>query len=714
MCHAMSKSSKVFKAGTRTSNLALRQTRSTLDRIEAAVPGISFEMVHLSSPGDRDKNTDLRATPGNFFTEDLDQAVLDSVVDCAIHSAKDIPDEMPAGLDWVWLPWHEDPRDVIVLPSGMVMEDIPSSPRIGVSSQRREDYCKKTFPGAELLPIRGNMEERLDQLDSGQFDLLVTAAAAMVRLDLAHRISEHIPLSDLNTPAGQGWIAITFRADDIRFRRLRSLFVKSVTFVGAGIGDPGNITRSGAAVLSRCDVCLRDSLIPEGVMAHVPDSAEIVHVGKRMGAHSVAQASITDLIAFYAKQGKRVVRLKGGDPCIFGRLAEEVAGLEQNDLPYRVIPGISTLSVASAASGMLLTRRGVAKGFSVLTPRKAGGELSDISEKARLDLPLVFYMATKSIKAISEQLQDEGMSPDTPCAVIFDAGGTQQETVTATISTIDASLDSSDGPSRPGLVVVGEVASFAFDPSLGALRGQRVLLTCSDALQESASSSVLDLGGVPLSYPLIRLVADKDALPQLSSLDSHDWLIVTSPSSADILLKTMVSNGIDLRTLPRLMVTGRGTAREFEKHGIMIEAMPDSDFSTDAVIELASRVIEQGSRVFRARSAKAGPAVADALRANGMDVTDCIIYQNVPIEIDSLPSFDAVYFASSSAAETFLSTQSPSVLKDKLVVSIGRPTAQLLQEAGIDSIITPPISTTKSAIHSLAGCMVSQAMEEPA
>ena len=162
---------KKIKVGMRGSKLSVAQTSDSLARVKEILPCLDFKLVSISTPGDRDKKKDLRISPADFFTKDLDDALLAGKIDCAIHSAKDLPDPMPEGIDWFWLPWSEDARDVIILPKTKTAKlNRQSAMKIGVSSVRREEYCRKRFSDAELLPVRGNIEERIAQLDAGKFD----------------------------------------------------------------------------------------------------------------------------------------------------------------------------------------------------------------------------------------------------------------------------------------------------------------------------------------------------------------------------------------------------------------------------------------------------------------------------------------------------------------------------------------------------------------
>jgi hydroxymethylbilane synthase len=216
----------VFKAGMRPSQLSLKQSGTALARIEELCPNISFERVPITSVGDTDRTTDLRESPPDFFTRELDEALLRGDIDLAVHSAKDLPDPVPEGIESFWLPWREEPRDALVLARGRTVSDLPEDPVIGVSSERREEYSSRRFPKGIQKPIRGNIEERIAQVDDGTFDVAIIAAAALVRLGLEERVTEWIELDELEVPEGQGYLAITFRAGDPSMSALRDLFVK--------------------------------------------------------------------------------------------------------------------------------------------------------------------------------------------------------------------------------------------------------------------------------------------------------------------------------------------------------------------------------------------------------------------------------------------------------------------------------------------------------
>ncbi len=701
--------SEVFKVGTRSSPLAVLQTKAVITRLSACLLGSRWQAVALSTLGDRDQVTDLRQSPPDFFTRDLDEQVRSGILDCAVHSAKDLPDPVSEGLDWAWLPWCEDARDVLICPMGQGMDRMPPQGRIGVSSERREAYCFARFPEARLTPIRGTIEARLSQLDRGDFDLLVMAGAALNRLGLEQRITEWIPASVLSPPDGQGSLAMTFRAGDERFLKLRRLFVKSVTFAAAGAGSAGACTLESLAALKRCDICLHDTLFGHELMDLLPPTVKLIDVGKRAGAHSVPQNETTYLITRYARRGLKVVRLKGGDPGIFGRLAEEVEALDALGLPYRVLPGVTSLTAATSGTGMLLTRRGVSRGFTVMTPRKEGGAVGSVAADERMNLPLVFFMATSVAGEVARQLIEEGKSPQTPAAVVYGAGSDQAQVVSGTLATIEEQIKEA-GCGMAGLIVVGEAVNHRYR-HFGAFEGRRILLTASDALQDRAAALVSDFGGIPVCRPLIKLEVTSAALECVRKLTSYDWVVLTSPSAVRCFGELLKTARTDLRKVPKLVTCGGGTSRELWTLGLQADIEPKDGFSAEGLLKVVAPFMKDKPHILRLRSDKAGPALSESLRGMGAAVEDCLLYRNLPIQHASKPAFEAVFFASASAVEIYDQQWGAASLSDKFVVAIGKPTLAALARCGAKANLVPPEATVESSMTALAGHFVLQSFK---
>jgi uroporphyrinogen III methyltransferase/synthase len=666
----------------------------------------------MSSPGDHDHKTDLRVSDPDFFTRFLDDALRDGRIDCAVHSAKDLPYPVAEGLDWFWLPWREDPRDCVILRPGETAASLPAQPKVGVSSDRREEYSLRHYPNCVMKPIRGKIEDRIAQLDAGNVDILLMASAALNRLGLEDRITECIPLGELPSPTGQGYIAITFREGDARWQRIRSYFVHAVTFVGGGPGHPGLCTQAGIKALQNCEVCLHDALSAPELLAQVPTDAKIIDVGKRAGRYRISREALDAQIAEFARQGRRVVRLKGGDPGMFGRLPEETAALVAGRLPFRVIPGVSSLAAATTGTGMLLTRRGESHGCSVLTPRLADSTREAIAADVRRKLALVFFMAVGRSAEIRSQLLSEGRSESEPAAMIYDAGMPSQTIIRGTLADI-ATRVGEHRTAQPGLLVIGQIANSAHQYPLdhGALCGLRIILTCSAELMPAAIAEVEWLGGIPLPLPLIQLSPCDEALPQVQQLSDYDWVTLTSASALRCLMNLIRTHKLDLRDLPKIMIPGPGVARVLREHGLRADVMPDSRFSGASMLDAAIAVVKAGERVLRLRSDQAPSTVADRLRAHGCEVDDCVLYRNQAIPTSTLPDADLVFFASGSAVRAFVDAFGEKALCELSILVIGKPTATVLAEYGHEPDVMATEATIVSSIRTLAAHLVGHALQ---
>ncbi len=647
-----------FVVGARGSRLSLAQTQGAVDFLARTFPGTSYRVVTVETPGDRDLTTPIEKSAPDFFTRDLDDAVRAGTIDFAIHSAKDLPETIADDLDWFWLPNREDPRDCWIFRASAGRRK--NVERIGISSDRRRAYAAKCFPKAKLLPIRGAIDSRIQQLVDGKYDAVLMAMAGLNRLypELPKGVAiEPIPLTELAPPEAQGYLAVVFRAGDERLVRMRQKFVKAVRFVSAGVGDAGLCTLAGARDISLADTILFDDLMGQSLVKSHAATDRLIHVGKRCGAHSMKQPEITRLICDEARKGRRVVRLKGGDAGLFGRLAEETDALTVLKIPFLVRPGVSALTAGTTGTGLLLTRRGESRGFTVFTPRSKGTET-----------PLVMFMATQILEEEAQKLLDDGYPRETPCALVLDAGGPGEEVRATTLGTVKNLVRDA----RPGIFIVGNVATHLW-PKEGEFAGHRVLLTCSDAVQERAATAVEDRGGKPIRWPLIQLV------PRALSLDaSYDAIVLTSPSSVRIFFESVVC---DRRRLPAFYTCGAGTDAELRKYGVTSDLMPARDFSANGLIAEIKKLDLKGRRVLRLRSAKAGTAVATALKKAGAKVDDVILYDNVFCAPDTkLPPFDEVFFASASAVESFLAQYGAAKLRGKKILVMGEPTRAALPD----------------------------------
>jgi len=444
-------------------------------------------------------------------------------------------------------------------------------------------------------------------------------------------------------------------------------------------------------------------------------------VGKRSGKHSKKQVEICKLITEYARRGKAVIRLKGGDVGIFGRLAEEIEVLDQLSLPYYVIPGISSLQSASGGTGLLLTRRGTSRGFSVMTPRKEGSaEYLAITPEENLKFPRVYFMGKSVISQITTDLLAEGWDKNEAAAVLFAAGTDEELILTGNLANIADKVHACNDDNQPGIVIVGANADkkYLYNQH-GAMAQKKILITCSETLQEKTSREIRKFGGKPINMPMIKLLS----LPSVSQspvdfcrktevgsltkiMENFDYCLFTSPTAVKIFL---TETDIDVRILPKIMVCGLGTACEFSKIAITPDLIAEDDFGAAGLIKAAKKKLPMGTKILRFCSDKASAKLSCELRRLGFEIEDKILYHNIPQYYDKLPDFTAAIFASSSAVNTFIENFGKESLKGKVSAVIGQPTlATLKQNAADHEIVIAREATMLRTVNALAEYFVNR------
>lgn len=325
---------------------------------------------------------------------------------------------------------------------------------------------------------------------------------------------------------GAGRYFLLFRRRDEVCRLIRNYFLPPLLFVGSGIGGADNLTLAAGRALENCEVCIYDSLIPDGVLELLPAGCEKIFVGKRNRRHSLKQPQINDLLCEQARSGRRVVRLKGGDPAVFGRLAEEVAALGGAGLAFRVLPGVSAFNVAAASTGFLPTRRDCNRGFCVATPRRAGSHsFAPLNESEKRQLQTIYYMAATQVAELVEQYRADGFAADWPIAMVFDAGSWRETVICGTLKDIVGKLDQEVLRGRPALVIIGPgaAADFRF-PALQPLSGKAVLCRGRLAAAAAVVEQVENLGGRACRQPSTAALPVDDDFAAYIFTESADLL----------------------------------------------------------------------------------------------------------------------------------------------------------------------------------------------
>jgi uroporphyrinogen III methyltransferase/synthase len=460
-----------------------------------------------------------------------------------------------------------------------------------------------------------------------------------------------------------------------------------VAFVGAGPGDPGLLTARALELIALADVILYDRLIPDQALAGARADAELRYVGKQGGGPFVPQEQTEALMLERARAGALVVRLKGGDPFVFGRGGEEALALRAAGIAFEVVPGITAGIAASAYAGIPVTHRGLASAVALITahedPAKPEGAL-DWNALAAFPGTLVFYMGVRTLPALSARLIDAGRPGAQAAAVVSHGTLPEQRTVLGTLASIAADAAAA-GVQAPAITVIGEVAALHAQLEWrqpGPLAGATVAVTRARAQSSSLAARLRALGASVIETPSIRIVATTDELP---ALESFDLLCLTSANGVDLLFERLAARGEDARSMAGAVVAaiGPGTARALRDHGVIADVVPER-FVAEGLIEALAGV--EFSRVLIARAAQARDVLPDALRERGASVEIVSLYETVvePLDAAVLPALtqaDYLTFTSSSTVRNFLSSARPGAATR--IVSIGPVTSATLREHGL-------------------------------
>ena len=411
-----------------------------------------------------------------------------------------------------------------------------------------------------------------------------------------------------------------------------------VWLVGAGPGDAGLFTRKGYDVLQQADVVVYDALVGDGVLTCVPRGARTIDVGKRAANHTMRQEDISRVLLDEALAGNKVVRLKGGDPFLFGRGGEELELLAAHGVPYEVVPGITSAIAVPAYNGIPVTHRDFTSSLHIITGHKREGADYDIDFEAlvRTKGTLVFLMGARSLPDIMAGLVDAGMNADTPAAVLQEGTTAGQRRVVATVGTLAAQAAEAR-IAAPAIIIVGGVAGladqFGWYEKL-PLAGCKVVVTRPAELVSTMADRLRALGAEVLEMPAIATVPieGNEALGQaLEDLPLYDWVVFTSPSGVRIFFEEMAKAGIDRRVfMADIAALGSGTAAELRKHGYIADLVPE-EATGEALGALLAEVAEPGDKVLIPRARIGNKALVEALAA---------------CEVDDVPTYDTVALTS--------------------------------------------------------------------
>ncbi|NQU42501.1 uroporphyrinogen-III C-methyltransferase [bacterium] len=497
-----------------------------------------------------------------------------------------------------------------------------------------------------------------------------------------------------------------------------------VYLVGAGPGDVGLITVRGLECLKRAGVVVYDYLANERLLDACPEDCEKIYVGKKAGAHSLKQEEINQLLVDLCLRGGVVVRLKGGDPFVFGRGGEECLALREAGCAFEIVPGVTAGVAAPAYAGIPVTHRGLAAAVTFITghedPEKEESDL-DWATVAKMPGTLVLYMGIGNLEKIAARLIENGRPASTPVALVRWGTWPRQESLTGVLSDIAAKAKAV-GLKPPAITLVGEVAGLRESLNWFESRplfGKRIVVTRSRSQASALSAQLEELGAEVIEFPVIRTAPPEDAAPlenAVLELGKYDWLVFTSVNGVDAFFGALRGQDQDSRALgnARLCAIGPATAERLEGQGLIADLVPPKYVAESVAEAFAERVELEGARILLPRADIARSFLPEALGKLGAQVDEVIAYRTVletPEGIDEIRvdlvggRIDVVTFTSSSTVRNFAELVGRETLEElperMCLASIGPQTSETLRQITAHSVVESDVYTIPGLVRRL-------------
>lgn len=497
-----------------------------------------------------------------------------------------------------------------------------------------------------------------------------------------------------------------------------------VWLVGAGPGDLGLFTIKGREILQQAEVVVYDRLVGESILNLIPREAECIDVGKRAGNHTMPQEQINQILLEKAQQGKRVVRLKGGDPFLFGRGGEELELLTEHDIPFGIVPGVTSAFAVPAYNGIPVTHRQLASSVHVITGHKKKDQplQLDYESLVRLGGTLVFLMGVSTIQVICEGLLGAGMKPDMPAAVLQQGTCASQKKIISDIGNLPMIIAKQE-VQTPAIFMVGEVCrlenKFAWYEKM-PLFGQKILVTRPRERSGTIGGKLRALGAEVLELPAIRteLIEDHKRLEdEFARLFNYDYLVFTSPTGVNLFFEELKNRRRDIRSIgsARIAAIGVGTKKELEARGLICELMPDV-YDGEHLGILLGETCKAGERILIPRAEQGNAQIIMEIEKRvEVEITDLSLYRTIyenPFKlVDEKNQIEQgrihmAVFTSASTVRGFAQATQGLNYEKVQAVCIGRQTQEAARELDMKTIISE-----KATIDSLVEACVKAAQQ---
>lgn len=478
-----------------------------------------------------------------------------------------------------------------------------------------------------------------------------------------------------------------------------------VILAGAGIGSPKNLTIQVKEALDQADMIIYDRLLNPTIIDPYRNSKELYYVGKKAGDHTLTQDEINDLIVESAKSGKNVVRLKGGDPYIFGRGSEEALFLLEHGIDFEVLPGVTAGVVALMDAGIPATHRDVSTSVSFITGHRKAGVVGDFKAYGSLEGTLVFYMGLNNLPKIIPDLLDGGMDPKKPVAIISKGAYNNQQTFVSTVENVLDEIKDREFPS-PSIIVIGDTIKLREELNFFENRplfGQNIVITRALKQSRGLASQLDELGAVVHNMPTIEIhPKNEDTLRKKLKNNKYTHIMLMSANSVEIFFKNFLMDH-DIRDLHnvKICVIGKKTRDMVRKYYIEPDIWPGI-YVGEEFLKAVAPTINENSKALLLHSNLSRPKLIEEAKSLG-DVDTLVAYENVkPEKIAPLPEeMDMIIFTSSSTVHNFIELYGIDAIKDVKIFSIGEITSRTIQDYGLKVYMESPEATIPSLIETI-------------
>ena len=481
-----------------------------------------------------------------------------------------------------------------------------------------------------------------------------------------------------------------------------------VWIVGAG-SEVGLITVRGLEAVRGAQVIIYDDLLDRALLEEAPAGCELICVGKRKNSHKKEQEEIHELLIDRARRGLRVVRLKGGDPTVFGRGGEEALALEEAGIPYEMVPGVSTCISAPEHFGIPVTHRGAASSFTVVTGHGAGKTAESFTTLARLKGTLVFMMGHSKAGEIAEGLIKAGMDPETPVSVLSRAYMPDEKRVDGALGNLG---DIAEKVQAPAVIVIGKTAAMHLEPTevkatpevhcagacackempAGVPVGKEApaqptaLIVGTRSFTRKVAAALREDGAAAIEFPCVEVIPQTEEIPEEKELKEYDWLVFTSANGVRVFLEEIDRRRADVRNFAKMKIAciGPGTAAALEEARLYADLVPE-EYTTEALAGALTRNVRKDEKVLILRAAEGNPLLTNKLENEKILYKDCAVYRTQYIQSETQDA-DLIIFGSAGGVRAFLENNE---LGSMQPLCIGALTAAELERLTGKKAVTP-------------------------